>query len=252
MVQHMKYDLYEVGGRIRDEIMGLKSSDIDYTVVLENPKKYDSMQSAFELFVNQVKSEGFEVFLETPSMLTVRAKFPEDHVHTGTADFVIARREVTYNPNTREPICELGTLLDDLKRRDFTVNAIAKNELGHLVDPFGGFDDIGLRRIDTPGEPIKSFTDDPLRIIRALRFCVTKNFTLSDRVKFAIRELKIHDLQKKVSKGRIREELNKALKFDTQKTVEYLWFFQYNLNYPILESIFKNGELWLNITDKKK
>jgi poly(A) polymerase len=246
----MKYDIYEVGGKIRDEILGLRSNDVDYSVVIR--QDYDSMEAAYDDFIKQIESEGFDVKKEHPDTLTVRALFPKDHIHSGVADFVIARREVDYPIGSRTPICELGTLLNDLERRDFTVNAIAKDINGKLIDPFGGINHLGQMILDTPGEPVKSFTDDPLRIIRAMRFCITKGFTLSDRVRFAICELGIQGLEEKVHSDRIAIEINKCLRHNSYKTLKYFHYFTSTLDFPLMEMVFSNTDLWLTISNKKR
>lgn len=91
----------------------------------------------------------------------------------------MARKEVGYVPGTRTPIVEPGNLYDDLSRRDFTVNAMAKDpDTGEIIDYFYGKHDITNALIRTPLDPVTTFDDDPLRILRAIRFAVTKRFTI--------------------------------------------------------------------------
>jgi len=245
----MKYELYQVGGHIRDRLLGLDSKDIDYSVII--PDTTLEPKVALDMFVKQIKSEGYDVFLVTPECLTVRAKFPTDHIHSGVADFVLARKELYYIKNSREPVVKLGTLEDDLKRRDFTVNALAEKSDGTIIDLFNGAEHLKYKMLVTPGDPIVSFKDDPLRILRALRFCVTKGFLLSQNIKLAICEMNIKDL-KVVSHERIREEINKALRFNTIRTLQYLELFERDLSYNLTEYMFKNTGLYLEATNKKK
>jgi len=245
----MKYKLYECGGHVRDGILGIESKDIDYSVVIENREYYTDTEDAYDAFVADIKEKGYEVFLETKDCLTVRAKFPDDHIHSGIADFVLSRREVGYIPNTRTPIVELGTLEDDLLRRDFTVNALARDLDGNIIDLFDGITDLRWKLLDTPSDPVISMRDDPLRIIRALRFCVTKDLTLSSRLVYAIRGMGIAGLSV-VSEERIREELHKCFKYNSKLTLEWLNYFEDTCKYPILSYIFDNTDLWLLPTTK--
>lgn len=245
----MKYNLYEVGGRVRDELLGIPSKDIDYSVVLGKNISGD-LSAIFSAFEEQIKKEGYDVYLSTPECFTIRAKFPKGHVHEKiTADFVLARKELYYKEGTREPVSVIGTLEDDLRRRDFTVNALAKDENGNIIDLFGGKDHLHSRILFTPVDPIISFRDDPLRIIRALRFCVTKGFCLSVPVINAISELGMSGIEV-VSIERIREELYKCFKHNTAKTISYLHYFDEELNFPLVDYCFEGTGLWLEPTNK--
>jgi|TARA_B110000908_G_C10254703_1_gene454566 tRNA nucleotidyltransferase/poly(A) polymerase len=241
----MKYKLFEVGGKIRDEILGLESKDIDYSVVLDTKLP---IEKAFHAFSSQLKLEGYEVFVETPECQTIRAMFPKDHKYKGVADFVIARKEVGYIKGTRTPIVELGTLQDDLARRDFTVNAIAKDSEGNLIDPFNGQKDLAQGLLRTPLNTAVSFNDDPLRILRAIRFNITKGLELSDDI---WRTLATYDYTKMhvVSGERQREELYKMFKHDTLSTLSFLQTLS-KVNYMLYFSIFPK-DLWLEPTFKK-
>lgn len=248
----MKYKLYQVGGSVRDMIMGVKSKDIDYTVVCEgvNEGVSESVNPAwyFDQFVLQIKSEGYEVFLETPECFTVRAKFPSWHVHSGIADFVIARKEV-YTPGSRTPQVEMGTLHDDLLRRDFTINAIALDEDGLFIDPFNGRQDISDNVLRTPTDVAVSFNDDPLRILRAVRFHITRGFNFSDQICNAIKTMDISDLQA-VSSERVREELYKCFHFDTYRTIKVLNYLEDGLKFRIFVYL-NDKQIWLKPTTEK-
>ena len=243
----MKYKLYEVGGRVRDELLGLQSNDIDYSVVVENPHQYDP-NTVTTLFAEQLKKEGYEVFLVTENCYTVRALFPTNHVHSGVADFVIARREVGYVEGTRTPIIELGTLEDDLSRRDFTVNAIAKDIDGNLIDLFNGQQDLVDQTLRTPLDPHITLNDDPLRILRALRFACTKGFGLEPELINAVSKFK-GDFSV-VSTERVSDELNKMFNHDTIDALGWLEFLR-RTNRTTYQQLFP--EPWkLKMTNKKK
>lgn len=242
----MKYTLYEVGGAVRDTFLGLTSKDIDYSVVIDNPEQYKTPEEAFQEFSKTIKAEGYEVFLETEDCFTIRARFPKTSPYaTLVADFVLARREEGYIKGTRKPNVVLGTLEDDLLRRDFTVNALARDLDGNIIDIFGGQKDLMSKILRTPTDTNVSFNDDPLRLLRALRFCVTKGFSLSDDITNAI-VLFDSDKMEVVSDERIREELTKMFKFDTFKTLAILnWLFEVNnrLHFRLFE-----GGMWLKPT----
>lgn len=243
------FKFFEVGGKVRDELMGLQSKDIDY-VAVPDPMVLAAnldINTLFNLLVNHLKEEGFELFLVTAACFTIRAKFPKGHKHAGiVADFVMARKEIGYKPGTREPIIVPGTLYDDLERRDFTVNAIAKDEDGNLIDPFDGQIDLKFKILRTPLEVTKTLNDDPLRVLRAIRFCVTKNFDLAPELEDAIFNYQYDEKMKVVSEERIREELFKCFKSNSLLTIVTLW------NYPkLLEYIFNNTKLWLKPTNEQ-
>jgi tRNA nucleotidyltransferase/poly(A) polymerase len=243
----MDFKFYEVGGKIRDEILGLQSKDVDYVAVPSDGLLID-VSSAHDMFVileTYLKKEGFEIFLSTPDCFTVRAKFPKDHKYQGVADFVMARKEIGYVEGTRTPIVVPGTLKDDLERRDFTVNAMAKDENGKIIDLFDGMNDLKRMVLITPLPPKQTFNDDPLRILRAVRFAITKGFSL----KFLDYFINNYDYENKmgvVSTDRIREELHKCFKHDTMGTLDML------NDYPTLKRyIFENKLMWLKPTNEQ-
>lgn len=243
------FKFYEVGGCVRDEIMGLKSKDIDYTVVADEQLLYrtTSPGEIFLILEAYLEEKGYHIWLSTPDCFTIRAKFPPDHKNAGiTADFVLARKEVGYIPGTRKPQVIAGTLHDDLERRDFTCNAIAKDEDGKLIDPFDGQWSIRNRTLRTPLECNVTFNDDPLRILRAIRFSVTKNMHIPISMGSAILNYDYYGKMSVVSEERIREELYKALKHDTIGTLEKLEFFK-----PLRDYIFTKTKLWLKPTNEK-
>lgn len=236
--------IFKVGGCVRDGLLGVKTKDIDFTFVLDDLNK--TVEEGFKEMEQWMIDQGFTIFLSVPEMFTIRAKFPSDHKFAKLdADFVMARKEVGYVEGTRRPILELGTLEDDLVRRDFTVNAMAEDEDGNLIDLFHG--QIGLKRmvLTTPKAPQVTFEDDPLRIIRAIRFSITKGFSLT----FLECYIYYFDYENKmgvVSIERIREELLKCFKHNTLKTLEVLNTFP-----ALRDYVFKNNILWLKPTFEK-
>ena len=248
-MKRIEYILYEVGGKIRDELLGLTSNDVDYTVVL--PGNTLPEAEAFELFVKTLELDGFRVHIDYPERLTVKAKFPADHKYSGDADFVLARKEIGYVPGTRDPITEIGTIEDDLLRRDFTVNTLAKGPDGNILDLCGGLADLNSKLLRTPFDPKKSFSDDPLRIIRGIRFCIMKDFTMSSDMIDAIRQIGLAGIEV-VSKERIQDELNKCFKFDTPKTLKWLFMMEKDFGFPLLSYTFETTGLWIELTDKKR
>lgn len=239
------FTMFEVGGKVRDEILGLDSKDVDYVAVPNDKllQDFDTAESMFSMLEQYLKDEKFEIFLVTADCFTIRAKFPKGHKYSGVADFVMSRKEVGYIPGTRTPIVKPGTLYDDLERRDATLNALAKDEDGTIIDYFGGFEDLTNRVLRTPLDPIKTFDDDPLRIIRFIRFSITKGFTILDDIQSVIEDYNYEDKMGVVSTERIREELLKCFKYDTLKTLRELEQYKGLRNY-----IFKNNLLWLKPT----
>jgi len=239
------FQFYEVGGKVRDELMGLKSKDVDYVAVPHETliRDVESAHTMFGILNEYLKAEGFEIFLVTDHCFTIRAKFPKDHVYSGVADFVMARKEVGYIPGTRTPIIKPGTLYDDLERRDFTLNALAKNEDGKIIDYFDGIKDLKDGILRTPLDTIETFNDDPLRILRAIRFSITKGFTIPNDMWHDIYHYDYQTKMYVVSDERIREELYKCFKFDTLETLEKLRQFPH-----LTEYIFRDNKLWLKPT----
>jgi len=238
------FKFYEVGGKVRDEILGLQSKDVDY-VAVPNENLLEKYKTAHEMFVileSYLHNEKFEIFLSTPDCFTVRAKFPKDHKYQGVADFVMARKEIGYMEGTRTPIVIPGTLKDDLERRDFTVNAMAKDDDGNIIDLFDGMIDLGRMVLVTPLPTQKTFDDDPLRILRAIRFAITKGFSLKT-LDYYINNYDYENKMGVVSSERIREELLKCFKHDTMDTLDTL------NDYPTLKRyIFENKLMWLKPT----
>lgn len=243
------FKFYEVGGKVRDELLGLTSKDVDYVAVpnkclLESGLKAEEMFEELEnyLFINK-----FEVFLITKECYTIRAKFPEGHKYSGTADFVMARKEVGYIEGTRTPIVEPGNLYDDLSRRDFTVNALARDpDTGEIIDFFNGMHDLKEKVLRTPLNPEVTFDDDPLRILRCIRFAITKGFHITTTCWELISDYNYEQEMGVVSEQRIRDELFKCFKHDSNQTIKYL-----SALVKLRDYIFTRTNLWLKPTNEK-
>ena len=237
--------IFEVGGCVRDELLGLESKDIDFTVVLDDTSL--SVDEGWDKMLKWLRSEGFSLFLETKDCFTVRGKFPKGHKNEGlVGDFVMSRKEVGVIPGTRKPILELGTLEDDLMRRDFTVNSLCKDEDGKIIDLFEGVYDLKTRVLRTPLDPMITLLDDPLRMLRGLRFSITKGFIIDSKLWDCMLDHRVLDkLKEVVSHERMREEITKMMKHDTIKSLKLL-----NKIPGLMEVVFSNG-MWLMPTTKK-
>lgn len=240
----MDYKLFINGGYVRDELMGIPSNDMDYTVVIQNIDNYDSAQQAYDLFVRHIKDEGLEVFLETPDKFTVRAKDKDGVVK----DFVLSRKESGFIEGARSPSeVQLGTLYDDGIRRDFTVNSLFREVMpdgsfGEIIDYFDGVQSIKDGELRTPLSAEVSFTDDPLRVIRAFRFTATKNLYMSEEVTESIRNMDLERFKKVVSAERIYEEIKKMFAFDGIVALDVLKDIE-RINWDLYYYIFKESGL---------
>ncbi len=246
--------LYKVGGCIRDELLGVKSKDIDYSVVIESKNKNDilSVEKGLEFLEKYLVSHGYTIFLKTPDTFTFRVK----NNKTGeTADFVLARHELEYDESSRKPKVIIGTLEQDLARRDFTINAMARDDAGNLIDLFGGTNDLANKILRTPLDPSITLLDDPLRIFRALRFAITKEMVFDISLIKAFKNPLIYEkLWKVVSSDRIRQELAKMFAYSSEKSLKLLLSFSQDISeiYPtFLFDLFDKTGLWLKPTNEK-
>jgi poly(A) polymerase len=247
-----QFTFYEVGGKVRDEILGLQSKDVDYVAVPDEKLllTHYSAPDMFAVLENYLKEEGFEIFLVTNDCFTIRAKFPKNHKYEGVADFVMARKEIGYFKGTRQPIVLPGTLYDDLQRRDFTLNALAKDEDGNIIDMFDGMWALENKLLITPQDARTTMLDDPLRLLRAFRFSITKGFDISPRIweTCHVDDI-VNKLEQVVSQERIRDEIFKMMKHDTLKTLELFEKIR-TLNPKLLEIMFGRG-MWLKPTTEQ-
>ncbi len=194
----LNYESYVIGGYVRDILLKRPSNDIDIVTV----------------------GSGIELAKKTASLISEK-KVVKYYGRFGTAmirlkdkeiEFVGARKE-SYDPSSRKPTVENGTIEDDQNRRDFTINALAislnEENFGELVDPFGGVQDLKDKIIRTPLDPDITYSDDPLRMMRAIRFATQLQFAIEtesfNAIKRNVERIKI------ISMERVGEELNKIL-----------------------------------------
>lgn len=192
-------ELYVVGGYVRDIFLNRTSSDIDFVTV------GSGIELATEIANRLNRGRGLSVYA---TYGTAQVKY--GHLEL---EFVGARRE-SYHRESRNPIVEDGTLEDDQNRRDFTINAMAvqlnKDGFGRLVDPFGGLEDLEKKIIRTPLDPDITFSDDPLRMMRAIRFATQLNFKIYPETFDAIKRNR--ERIKIITRERINDELSKIMR----------------------------------------
>lgn len=206
----MKY--YIVGGYVRDELLGIKSKDLDFAV-----EAVDYWEMREDIF-----KRGYTVWQERPEFLSIRAKHPT----LGPADFTVCRKDGFYSDARHPDTVHIGNIYDDLARRDFTINAIASPEefrIGSNVtyyDPFDGIRDIKTRTLRCVGRAKERFEEDPLRILRAVRFMVTRGFRPNLELDSALRNNS--NLLLTLPIERVYEELKKCYEIDTWTTIDLL------------------------------
>jgi len=190
-------EVYVVGGYVRDKLLGKDPQDVDVLVI----------GNGVEFAKHAAEQFGMQT-------MTTYEKFGTAMMHLGPlkVEFVGARKE-SYSKDSRNPVVEAGSLHDDLSRRDFTVNALAASlnsaSWGEITDPFQGHADLEAKILRTPLEPSKTFTDDPLRIMRAMRFASQLNFSVEKGTLEAIAPMR--ERLAIIAQERITDEFMKIL-----------------------------------------
>lgn len=197
VADEMDVRAYVIGGYVRDLFLHRPSKDIDIVVI------GDGITLA-ERVAARLKSNKISIF-KTYGTAMLRYRDLE-------VEFVGARKE-SYTPESRNPIVETGNLADDQNRRDFTINALAiglnKESWGEILDPFGGVKHLEEQLIITPTDPDITFSDDPLRMMRAIRFASQLGFHIDEETFKGIE--RNHERIKIITKERIAEEINKII-----------------------------------------
>jgi putative nucleotidyltransferase with HDIG domain len=190
-------EVYMVGGVVRDLILKRERNDLDFLVIGDSLK-----------FAEKVASKlGIQKVIKYKNFGTANFRYEDYNV-----EFVGARKE-SYTRDSRKPIVEDGTFEDDIRRRDFTINAMAislnEKNFGELIDLFDGYTHLQQRIIKTPLDPYQTFDDDPLRMMRAFRFAAQLEFEVDDSIMKAVKDMK--ERLRIVSQERITDEFLKIL-----------------------------------------
>jgi len=232
MKQHLKHPLfsivssiaavqnvqaYVIGGFVRDLLLNRPSKDIDIVIIGNGIEFAEKVAQKLKVKLSVFKNFG-----------TAMLRYKDIEV-----EFVGARKE-SYRAHSRKPIVENGTLDDDQKRRDFTVNALAialhPDQFGELLDPFDGVKDLDQKLIRTPLDPVETFSDDPLRMLRAIRFASQLNFTIDpiaiEAIKQNVERISI------ISQERITEELNKII-LSAKPSVGFIYIYAIQICHKI-------------------
>jgi len=248
MTQHLKHPIfsiisklaaeqnlqvYAIGGFVRDIFLDRPSKDIDIVIVGNGIAFAESVAGKLKVKLSVFKNFG-----------TASLKYRDLEL-----EFVGARKE-SYRLDSRKPIVDNGTLEDDQKRRDFTINALAislhPDSFGKLLDPFNGIADLEQKLIRTPLNPIETFSDDPLRMLRAIRFASQLNFKIDEIAVAAIKSNA--ERISIISQERITDELNKII-LSAKPSIGFNYLFDTGLLHKIFPQM--NALYGVEIIDGK-
>jgi tRNA nucleotidyltransferase (CCA-adding enzyme) len=202
--------MYLVGGAVRDALLGIEPLDYDYVVVADT----------IEDVARQVSLMGATIVHIHERFGCIKARFPKSKQ---TTDFVIARKDGQYDTKHKPTCIEPTTLLEDLSRRDFTMNAIAVcQDTKTVIDPFGGVVDVSHRTLRCVGDARERFLEDPLRLVRALRFIITKDLVPDETLKKCLVQGDVIDSLLMIPADRIRVEIQRCFDHDSVRTMQTL------------------------------
>ena len=222
--------IFEVGGSIRNELLGKPAKDRDFAVIALD---YDTMRQ-------YLIDRGASIYQERPQFVSIRAKLEP----LGAVDFTLARKESFYT-DARHPdsVSPAKTIEEDLARRDFTMNAIAR-EAGTdvLIDPFNGQMALHCKVIKSVGKAVDRFTEDRLRIFRAIRFACQLDFNISDEIEDAIDSFRSMESFNPVTKEMMQVELYKAFSANWKKAIRILDI------HPFLWEVIDHKGIWFKPT----
>jgi len=223
---------YLVGGAVRDILLGLTPHDMDYTVVAPS---YAAMKFWLE-------DQRLTIIHEKEDFGLIKARKDGD-----VADFMLARKEGPYSDHRHPDWVNVGSLEDDLRRRDFTINAMARDDDGNIIDMFQGEKHLDAGILVAVGNPLDRLREDPLRAFRAIRFAVTKGMRIEHDLHYAMQNEEVLGWMTATSTERIREEMTKAFAFDTVGTMLLL------ADYRELLDIMVSRGVWLKpVVEKVK
>lgn len=189
IIENNGYEAFIIGGYVRDKLLGIESTDIDITT---NALPKDLK----ELFVNYKASISLYGAFK---IITNKYHF----------DITTYRKEISYKGRKPDQIEYVNNLIDDIKRRDITINTICMNKNGNIIDLLGGINDLNLKVIKCVGDADYKLKEDPLRVLRCLRFAITLNFKIDKSLLKAIK--KNYELINTLSQVRLREELDRII-----------------------------------------
>jgi tRNA nucleotidyltransferase (CCA-adding enzyme) len=229
-----------VGGCVRDSLLGIKSKDIDIAVEA----------LSWDAFRDEIRARHSTIFVEEEDFLRIKALGTEEGLK-GALDYTMCRTDGFYSDGRHPDSVTISDINGDLSRRDFTVNAMARNiETGELIDPFGGQEDLKSKELHCVGKAYDRMHEDGLRWFRAFRFNVMKGFTFDNELWNVMHEMMCYpDMWfKNTSTERVREELRRCFFHSTPDTMRVMsGFFETEM----LEFLQSRG-IWFNPTTKEK
>ena len=221
-------ELFLVGGVVRDILLNKPVKDRDFVVVTK---------LSFKELEKEIEKIG-TIFVSKPEFLTIRCRINKEPI-----DITFPRAEHGYSDGRRpDEVKKVNSLSEDASRRDFTIGSLFMDESGNILDFFGGKKDLENKIIRTVRDPYERFSEDYLRIARAIRFSLKYGFKIEDKT-FEAMKKEAHNLSK-ISMDRIKDELNLALKYDAYKTIDYI-------NQLGIPNLLKDKGLWFELTNKK-